>query len=314
MTVRASEVGCLQGRSRHSRSGRTELEPVSDAFGATEWRCGAMPGGRRFFRTFSFSASAECVPFVFGSSSGNRVPVPTGARIIIYYTKVSACGGMDRPIEIRCRISGTGRSEVVCAYAKNFAVRNFVSSCPGRSFCPGRVSGSGCLPCSEPLREAVPASLRRFRSASDGVSAGRIGRYPCRVICVLHEGERKPRPSWYVCLPRILRPDGMGRRSRDIIGRGFPVWHDGRKIGPCASGAGGAAEPDRRAACFESGRSASCRSDGRKRKRAAAFYAVALLPGAGLSGSTGFLRFGPLRPQAGKNAADETGTWTGCLA
>ena len=129
---------------------------------------------------------------------------------------------MDRPDEIRCRISGTGRSEVVRAYAKNFAVRNFVSSCPGRSFCPGRVSGSGCLPCSEPLREAVPASLRRFRSAPDGVSAGRIGRYPCRVICVLHEGERKPRPSWYVCLPLILRPDGMGRRSRDIKGVAFP--------------------------------------------------------------------------------------------
>lgn len=222
MTVRASEAGCLQGRSRRSRSGRTELEPVSDAFGVTEWRSGAMPGGRRFFRTFSFSASAECVPFVFGSSSGNRVPVPTGARIIIYY--------------IRCPhvAEWTVRTKSVVVFPEPAGARSSVrmrkTSLSETSFRPVRGGAfvrdvcpdRGCLPCSEPLREAVPASLRRFRSAPDGVSAGRIGRYPCRVICVLHEGERKPRPSWYVCLPLILRPDGMWRRSRDIKGVAFP--------------------------------------------------------------------------------------------
>lgn len=147
---------------------------------------------------------------------------------------------MDRPVEIRCRIFETGRSEgcsCVCEKLRCPKLRFVLSGAELLSGTSVRI-GMLCLPCSESLHEAVPASLRPVPSC--------FGLHFCRANrgaeCGLFVFTKsmlpaygKTGPSWCVCLrkpyfaaERNGSSPGNGKgRSSPII---YSVWSGDRSV------------------------------------------------------------------------------------
>lgn len=207
-------------------------------------------------------------------------------------------------------------ARVARAYAKNFAVRNFVSSCPGRSFCPGRVFGSGCFACLVPSRCTKPCPLPCDGSGllRTAFLQGEWGDAECGLSVFtksMLSAYGKTGPSWCVCLrkpyfaaERNGSSPGNGKgRSSPII---YSVWSGDRSVYErscrcrrCAAGFGDDSPWHFvMATCNEkSGSIKSCRSF--------SLWVCSVLPESFAPG---------LFVRRRRNAADETGIFVECLA